>query len=189
MKNLFLLLTFGALFTAQMTVRTFADDEGDCVGQQNSATEVVPSNIAPMEETTDHINAIMADEEGPTETPREEVKRFELFRLEKDFNPKNVLRYGINVNIPSCTIAKKENGAPQFNSYWIMGEERGQKKNMTSTDLKRVGPIVLSQDEHNVTFKMKAFKDVPIRKKEITVEAKIVDGIRKVTGSIELDNG
>ena len=189
MKNLFLLLTLGVLFTAQMTVRTFADDEGDCAGQQDSATEVVPSNIAPMEETTDHINAIMADGEGPAETPREEVKRFELFRFEKDYNEENVLHYGINVNIPSCTIAKKENGAPQFNSYWIMGEERGQKKNMTRDDLKKLGPVVLSQDDHNVTFKMKAFKDVPIRKKEITIEAKIVDGICKVTGNIELDDG
>ncbi|HAZ11977.1 MAG: hypothetical protein A2X86_07000 [Bdellovibrionales bacterium GWA2_49_15] len=185
MKNLFLLLVASTLFTVQV----WADDHGDCSERLSSATDAAAGGLAPMAETTDHINAIMSDADGAPEDGREAVKRFELFRFEKDYHAKNVLHYGMKLNIPSCTIAKKENGAPSFSNYWLMGEERGQTKNMSSDDLKRLGPIVLSQDEHNVTFKMPAFKNVPIRKKEVTVEAKIVDGICKTTSSIELDNG
>lgn len=173
------------LFTTQI----LADDQGHCLGHQNSATDATPNDIEMMSEATDHINAIMTDSDGASEDGAEEVRRFELFRFEKDYNAKNILSYGIKVNTPSCTIAHKTTGAPDFSNYWIMGEERGQAQKMTKSDLKKLGPIVLSHDEHTVNFKMNAFADVPIKKKEITVEAKIVDGKCKVTGSVQLDNG
>ncbi len=157
----------------------------NCPHKALSPVEATPSTINRLLDVSDNVNAIMTD---ASDTP-EQARRFEVFRFEKDYHAKNVLHYGMKVNLPSCTIAKKENGAPGFSNYWIMGEEDGRVKNMTSDDLKRLGPIVLNQDEHQVTFKMPAFQTVPIRKKEVRIEANIVNGACKVTGSIETDNG
>ncbi|OFZ13478.1 MAG: hypothetical protein A2X86_10500 [Bdellovibrionales bacterium GWA2_49_15] len=142
-----------------------------------------------LAETTDVLNANLV-ETGTEESDAPEVtKRVELFRFEKDYNPKNVLHYGVKINTPSCTISYKENGAPNFSNFWKMGEERGQTEGMTADDLKRLGPIILAHDEHQVVFKMAAMDQVEINKKSITIEAKIVDGDCRVTASAQLNDG
>jgi len=100
-----------------------------------------------------------------------------------------VLEYGINVHPKTCRIAKTGNGAPAFNTFWIMGEEDGRRKQMTSDDRQRMGPIVLANETNKVVFKMNAFKEVPLKKKEITIEAKMVDGQCRVKGYVTLNDG
>jgi len=187
-KNFVLALTLCSSFISIQTV-TADEIANRCRGSQNPLFDSVPLSFDSMEGTTDQVNAIMAEDRSDGNGSTEQETRFELFRFEKDYHQKNVLHYGIKVNTPSCTISYKSNGAPNFSTYWRMGEERNQIKNMTNDDLKKVGPIVLSHNEHTVRFKMNALKEINIRKKEITIEAEIVDGTCRVKGYIELDDG
>jgi hypothetical protein len=153
-------------------------------------TEIDAPEASSLADITDTVNAHMTADAPAEPDPTPEVsRRFTLFRMEKDYHAKNVLHYGVNVNTPSCTIVKTTNGAPSFNNYWIMGEEDNRKKLMTKDDLKRVGPIVLSHSDHEVRFKMKSFNDLKLNKKEVTIEANVVNGECKVTASIELNDG
>lgn len=154
-----------------------------------STSQEVENSLGQLIETTDLSNAHLVDQSVAEPDAPEVAARVELFRFEKDYNPKNILHYGVQVNKPSCTIAKGTNGAPLFENYWIMGEAKGGKQLMTSRDKKNLGVIVLESDEHKVKFKMNAMNEFKLKKKVITVEAKIVDGKCKTFAFVELDDG
>lgn len=182
-----LMLKFGLLFSMVLTSSVVFADIRFCQGMRFDPQELL-NRVREAEEASALLNAELASA-GEQQETQERIQRFELFRFEKDYNPKNVYHYGININVPSCTIALRQNGAPSFNSYWILGEEDGQRQNPTKSDLKNLGPTVLSHNPNSVRFRMKALNEINIQKREIEIRTEIVNGNCRVRGYVDLDNG
>ena len=186
MQSIILTLFIITILSISPSFGRSIDPTGNCSHFLQLTSE---GSIDDLAKTTDLINTISMEKSEEAPVGDEEIKRVELFRFEKDYNPKNILHYGIKINTTSCTIATKENGAPNFSNYWSMGEEDGHSENMTSDDLERLGPVILVHDDQHVTFKMNAMDQVNINKKEITIQAQIVAGECRVSASAELNDG
>ena len=149
------------------------------------------NNYVELQNSSNEFNQELTFDLEEADIPAEEViVSYNLFNLEKDYNRKNVLHYDIKVKSPSCTIALNGKSAPALDPYWRMGEEKGQRKNLTSKDKKRFAPIVIDHDPNRVRFKMPVFNKLPINKKVITVETEIAEnGKCKVIGYYEKNDG
>jgi hypothetical protein len=182
MNRIFGVLTLLMMFTVQAQASRVK-----CPGKSLDPESLL-NRIRDAEQASYLLNAELANG-SEQDVPDETVRRFELFRFEKDYNPRNILHYGIDVNVDSCTFATRPNGAPRFNTYWIMGEERGQRKTPTRKDLERLGPSVLEHTPDSIRFTMRALSEINIRKREIELRAEMVNGNCRVRGYVDLDDG
>lgn len=179
-------MSLGIFILLLSSFNLYANQER-CNGR-NLDPQALLQGIRDAEQASYLLNAELATG-GEQEETGEETRRFQLFRFEKDYNQKNVLHYGININVPSCTIAHRQNGAPSFNTYWILGEKKGQRQNPTKSDLDKLGPRIVSHDDHSVRFSMKALNEIDINNKQIEVRAEIVNGECQVRGYVDLNDG
>ena len=124
------------------------------------------SNSNQADEDNDGIGNKCDKDYKPTVVP-DTSTRFELFKYEKSYNPKNVLSYGIKVNVPSCTFDK----ISPFDIYWIMGEKDGSTEGMTSSEKEQFSPTVIKSDQSEIDFTFKALNPLGINPKEMKVEA------------------
>lgn len=78
-----------------------------------------------------------------------------IFTISKTYKPKNVLHY--EAAIKNCKFV-----SPFVSAQWKMGEERGQREGLTSTEKKYLQPKVTYSKDKEFDFTLDAVKELKV---------------------------